>query len=141
MRRRTCHRGGGGELPCTCEMGNVYRFCEPAVLLTLSRLGAAHGYRIAQEASPLSVTHAGIDSAAVYRTLRRLEAARCVISRWDTSGGGPARRVYALTPLGHQHLAEWMQVMDGIAASMAALLREGRRSLKSNSLPALRDTG
>jgi len=121
-------------------MGNLYRFCEPIVLLALSRLGAAHGYQVAQETSPLSVTHAGMDSAAVYRTLRRLEAAGCVISRWDTSGGGPARRVYTLTPLGYRHLAEWMQVMDGIVASMAGLLREGRRTLKSRSLPAFRDT-
>ena len=119
-------------------MGNLYRFCEPIVLLILSRLGTAHGYQIAREADPLSVTHAGLDSAAIYRTLRRLELAGCVTSTWDTGGGGPARRIYALAPLGHQHLAEWMQVMDGVVASMVDLLREGRRSLKSQSLPSFR---
>lgn len=140
MRHRACHKGGRGGAPCTCEMGNLYRFCEPAVLLTLSRLGAAHGYQISQEVGPLSVTHAGIDNAAVYRTLRRLEAAGCVTSQWDTGSGGPARRVYALTLTGCQHLGEWMEVMDGIVASMTGLLRECRRSLKSGSPAASNGT-
>jgi PadR family transcriptional regulator PadR len=119
-------------------MGNLYRYSEPIVLLTLSRLGASHGYQITQEAGPLSVTHAGLDSAAIYRTLRRLEATGCVTSRWDTKSGGPARRVYALTPTGRRHLAEWMQVMDGVVASMTGLLREGRNRLNSGPLPTSR---
>jgi len=119
-------------------MGNVYRFCEPIVLLILSRLGTAHGYQIAREAGPLSVTHAGLDSAAIYRTLRRLELTGCLTSSWDTHSGGPARRVYALTALGRQHLAEWVQVMDDIATSIGALLQKGRMSLESGHLPASR---
>ena len=141
MRRRACHRGGSQGVPCTCEMGNVYRFCEPIVLLILSRLGTAHGYQIAREAGPLSVTHAGLDSAAIYRSLRRLELAGCLTSSWDTDSGGPARRVYALTPLGRQHLAEWVQVMETIGASIGALVQEGRTSLKSRRPPASRMGG
>lgn len=138
MRRRACQRGGRGKLPCTCEMGNLYRFCEPIMLLILSRLGTAHGYQIAREADPLSVTHAGLDSGAVYRALRRLELTGCVTSSWDTGSGGPARRVYTLTALGHEHLAEWLQVMEDIATSINALLQEGRTSLESLRLPAFR---
>lgn len=110
-------------------MGNLYRFCEPIVLLTLAKLGTAHGYQIAAEAEPYTVTHAGLDGAAIYRTLRRLEGTNCVRSSWDTAGGGPARRVYTLTPRGWEHLAEWADVMGSVASSVGALVKESHRVL------------
>ena len=111
-------------------MGNLYRFCEPIVLLTLARLGTGHGYQIAAEAEPMAVTHAGLDGAAVYRALRRLQSTGCVTSTWDTSGGGPARRLYTLTPRGREHLGEWVEVMEGIASAIGGLLRGSRKALK-----------
>lgn len=133
MRHRQRHCKHNGQGPCTCEMGNLYRFCEPIVLLTLARLGTAHGYQISAEAAPLNVTHAGVDGAAVYRALRRLESSGCVSSTWDTRGGGPARRVYALTPRGREHLHEWVQVMDGIVGSIGRLTQESRKALNAGS--------
>ena len=103
MRRRACHRGGSEGVRCTCEMGNLYRFCEPIVLLIVSRLRTAHGYQIAREAGPLSVTHAGLDSAAIYRTLRRLELSGCLTSSWDTDSGGPADESQVPSPAGLPH--------------------------------------
>jgi len=97
------------------------------VLLVLSRLGTAHGYQIAAEAEPMAVTHAGLDGAAIYRALRRLEATDCVTSGWDTSGGGPARRLYTLTERGLEHLAEWVEVMEGITAAVSVLVGESRK--------------
>jgi DNA-binding PadR family transcriptional regulator len=111
-------------------MGNLYRFAEPIVLLVLARLGTAHGYQIAAQAEPLAVTHAGLDAAAIYRALRRLEAAGCVTSDWDTSGGGPARRLYTLTDRGVEHLGEWVEVMKGIASAVGVLVSEGRKAGK-----------
>jgi len=119
---RRCHRHHqpeGG--PCTCEMGNLYRFAEPIVLLAVTQLGEAHGYQIAQQAEGMAVTHAGLDSGIIYRTLRRLEAAGRVKSSWDTSGPGPARRVYVLTGSGVEHLGEWAVVLKDVAASLQAL--------------------
>jgi PadR family transcriptional regulator PadR len=112
-------------------MGNLYRFCEPIVLLTLARLGQAHGYQIVSEAEQFAVTHAGVDSAAVYRALRRLEANANVTSSWDTSGSGPARRLYTLTASGYEHLAEWVEVMGEIASSLGSLVKASRRALNS----------
>jgi poly-beta-hydroxybutyrate-responsive repressor len=112
-------------------MGNLYRFAEPIVLLAIAGLGQAHGYQIAQDAAKLAVTHAGLDGGIIYRTLRRLEAAGRVRSSWDTSGAGPARRVYILTESGRQHLGEWGQVLEDVTASLRTLTREctqaGRR--------------
>jgi len=113
----------------TCEMGNLYRYTEPVVLLSLARLGAAHGYQIAQEAENLAVTPAGLDGPAVYRTLRRLEGNGRVTSAWETGGGGPARRVYELTPAGRRHLCEWIWLLTDVSSSLNNLIRQGRQVL------------
>lgn len=47
------------------------------------------------------------DTGAVYRTLKALEAEGELSSVWDTSGPGPARKIYSLTPLGWDRLAAW----------------------------------
>jgi PadR family transcriptional regulator PadR len=141
---RRCHRYGQGNAgPCSCEMGNLYRFAEPVVLLVIARLGEAYGYRIAQEAEGMAVTHAGLDSGIIYRTLRSLEAVGRVVSRWDTSGSGPARRVYVLTESGMQHLGEWAQVLEAVTASLQVLTRNcqkaaqsGHRAITGHARPA-----
>lgn len=99
-------------------MGNLYRFTEPIVLVSLARLGTAHGYQIAQEAERLAVTHAGLEVGAVYRTLRRLEEVGYVSSAWDTRGPGPARRDYVLTDAGWNHLREWTAVLEDFMQSL-----------------------
>ena len=125
------HRELLGGKPCSCEMGNLYRFTEPIVLLVLARLGTAHGYQIAAEAEPIAVTHAGLDGAAIYRALRRLEETGCVTSSWDTAGGGPARRIYALTDRGLEHLAEWVEVMEEITAAVNVLVKGSRQVVQA----------
>lgn len=130
-RGRCCHRHiHDRSQVCSCEMGNLYRFAEPIVLLALSRLGEAHGYQIAQEAERLAVTHAGLDSAVVYRTLRRLEEAGRVSSAWDTSGPGPARRIYRLTESGREHLAEWAVVLEQLASTLQSLAQGCREAVR-----------
>lgn len=122
--RRRCRRYGEHERPCSCEMGNIYRFAEPIILLALAKLGQAHGYQVAQAAEQMAVTHAGLDSAVVYRSLRRLEETGHVSSSWDTSGSGPARRMYVLTPAGWEHLREWGTVLEEVSGSLQALARD-----------------
>lgn len=114
--RRCSHKG-----PCSCEMGNLYRFVEPIVLVCLAILKTAHGYQIAQEAEKLAVTKAPLDVAAIYRTLRRFEEMGFVNSNWDTSTPGPARREYTLTDEGWQHLKDWDIVLVDVIDSLKTL--------------------
>ncbi|MDI6870832.1 MAG: helix-turn-helix transcriptional regulator [Bacillota bacterium] len=113
-------------------MGNLYRFAEPIVLVSLARLGTTYGYQIAQEAERLAVTHAGLDAAAIYRTLRRLEDAGYVNSTWDTRGPGPARRDYVLTEAGWAHLREWAEVLEDFLKSLRAVLEQCREAVKKH---------
>ena len=105
------HRELAGGKPCSCEMGNLYRFTEPIVLLVLARLGTAHGYQIGAEAEPMAVTHAGLDGAAIYRALRRLEETGC--------------------DRGLEHLAEWVEVMEEITAAVNVLVKGSRQVVQA----------
>lgn len=107
-------------------MGNLYRFVEPVLLFLLQRKGHSYGYELAGELRQHAFTDAQIDAAALYRTLRQLEQNQCVTSEWDVGGSGPARRVYALTPRGEQHLAEWVAVLGQMAGAMSRFVEKAR---------------
>ena len=125
MRRRHCHRHGAGE-PCSCAMGNLYRFIEPVVLYLLRTQGRTHGYNLAKAAQHHALTDSVIETGALYRTLRRLEENGLVESSWDVSGAGPARRLYELTANGEEHLREWAVVLDHLAGSMCRFVADVR---------------
>ena len=78
-------------------------------LLAFLKSANAYGYELAQRLSEAGLPP--FDSAAMYRTLRQLEATGLVSSFWDTSESGPARRIYSLTQAGELFLQSWMGVM------------------------------
>ncbi len=52
------------------------------------------------------------DSAAIYRTLQQCEDDGEVASEWDTSGKGPARKLYRLTKVGWKRLDAWRDEIE-----------------------------
>jgi PadR family transcriptional regulator len=125
--RRLCQRHRKDQ-PCTCAMGNLYRFVEPIVLLLLKKKGRSYGYDLSAELEEYALTDAEIERGALYRTLRQLELNRNVKSDWDTDRAGPARRVYKLTSRGEQHLEEWTTVLEQVSKSMARFVKESRQA-------------
>lgn len=126
MSRRICKRHGRDQ-PCTCAMGNLYRFVEPVVLLLLKKKGHSYGYDLWGELQEHALTDAEIERAALYRSLRQLEANANVVSAWETEQSGPARRVYRLTAKGERHLKEWATVLDHLSKSMARFVTAARK--------------
>jgi PadR family transcriptional regulator PadR len=114
------------DYPCTCAMGNLYRFVEPVLLLMLKKKGRSYGYDLGNGLREHAVTDTEIERGALYRTLRNLEANGNVVSEWDTGESGPARRVYKLTRKGETHLKEWAAVLDRVAKSMDRFVAETR---------------
>ena len=131
MPKRMCLRHGKDQ-PCTCAMGNLYRFVEPVVLLLLKKKGQSYGYDLAGDLHNHALTDAEIERAALYRTLRQLEMNGNVKSSWETDQGGPARRVYKLTAKGEEHLEEWATVLEHVSKSMNRFVKETRSSLAGN---------
>lgn len=122
---RRCCKSSGGDRPCTCAMGNVSRFIEPVVLRILNEKQRSYGYEIAECLPRYALTDATIEGAALYRTLRTLEANGHVVSTWE-AGDGPARRNYALTPSGQIHLREWVQLLEALGQAMIEFSREAQ---------------
>jgi DNA-binding PadR family transcriptional regulator len=87
----------------------------------------SYGYDLSTDRQEHALTDADIERAALYRTLRQLEANGKVVSEWDTDGTGPARRVYRLTREGHEHLDEWATVLDHVSKSMARFVKQARK--------------
>jgi PadR family transcriptional regulator PadR len=114
-------------------MGNLSRFVEPIVLLLLKKKGHSYGYDLAGALQEHALTDAKIERAALYRTLRQLERNGNVVSEWDVETGGPARRVYKLTPNGEKHLDEWATVLEHVARSMTCFVKTAHK-LKTREL-------
>ncbi len=93
---------GGARLP--------KNFMTPWVLLVLKQWNL-HGYLILQQLNQMGF--ADVDHATLYRELRRLEKEGYVASEWETSGSGPARRVYSITSAGEDMLRGWTDVVSG----------------------------
>ena len=73
----------------------------PVLLLSL-RNWNLHGYKLIQELSRFGFS--SVDQGNVYRTLRQLEKDDLVKSEWDTTTGGPAKRIYSITEAGEAYL-------------------------------------
>lgn len=129
MPRGHCRRHAG-ERPCSCAMGNLYRFVEPVVLYLLATRESAYGYELAGDLDKHALTDTQIDRAALYRTLQRLEANGYVTSTWDSSGSGPARHVYKITKSGREHLQEWGEVLENLSRSMQSFVEDAKKAAK-----------
>ena len=84
-----------------------------------------HGYGIAREIEKRSADALSFGEGALYPALKLLEKSEFVLGQWDTSGTGPARRVYHLTPEGaaeltrrrvawHEYAKSIDQVLGGV---------------------------
>lgn len=100
--------------PLEVEGGGLPRnFLRPCLLLLIAEM-PSHGYDLLERLAELGLPTA--DPGGLYRMLRALERDQLVVSRWETSASGPARRTYELTDEGLEWLHAW-----------AGALSEGRR--------------
>lgn len=91
------------------------RFC--LLLLVAERPG--HGYDLVERLRPFGYEHD--DPAQTYRALHWLEGAGLVRPTWETTGPGPARRVFSVTAAGQR-----------IVEQGAATLRQRTRNLEAH---------
>ena len=101
------HRGWGGKLEGVCPR-RIHRFLEPCLLLLLHR-SETHGYELLAGLKPFGFEQDPADLSTIYRILRTLEDRGFVLSHWDSSNAGPARRRYRITSEGDRYLAWWVQ--------------------------------
>ncbi len=98
-----------------------YRHLPAFILLALAET-PAHGAGV-HAALTRNVPGFRPDTAAVYRALQNLESQGEVLAVWDTSGSGPARKVYSVTEAGLAKLEDWKTDIEHRVAVLNDFLR------------------
>ena len=86
------------------NIGAPKNFLIPILLLHL-REWNTHGYELMEKLTQFGIN--SLDHGNFYRLLRQLEKDSLVTSVWDTTSGGPAKRIYSITESGEQYLDIW----------------------------------
>jgi len=80
------------------------------ILLLMLREWSSYGYELMEKMAAFGLS--AMNPGTFYRTLRQMEKDGMVSSNWDTSEGGPARRVYSITEAGEAYLKYWAESLD-----------------------------
>src|SRR5437868_13365376 len=91
------------------------------ILLLMLRQWSSYGYELMEKMSTFGLS--AINPGTFYRTLRQMEKDGMVSSSWDTSEGGPARRVYSITDAGEAYLKFWADSLDQYQKMMDSFFR------------------
>ena len=81
----------------------------------------SYGYELMERASAFGFE--AMNPGTLYRTLRQMEKNGVVKSSWETSKGGPARRMYSITDAGEAYLDFWAQALEQDRRNMDAFFR------------------
>lgn len=92
----------------------------PMMLLSI-REWNSYGYELVRRARTLGFET--MNPGTLYRALRQMEKDGVVESSWETSRGGPARRMYAITDVGEAHLGLWAESLGQYQQDMDAFFR------------------
>lgn len=113
---------------CSCTGNNLDKLIQPTLLTMLAKEEEGmHGYKIMEQLGSKSLFSQKIpDSTGVYRTLRTLEERNLVISQWDVSGTGPAKKIYKLTNEGRKCLEQWVDTLKQYKENIEIILKEAK---------------
>lgn len=110
-----------GQEPAEIRSRSLLR---PAILLLL-REQEGHGYELMGRLAGLGV-EVPPTTGGLYRALRTMADEGLVSSYWSTPVRGPARRVYAITGEGEQHLEQSIPALDGLLRTVRGMLSRYR---------------
>ena len=80
-----------------------------------------YGYELMERASAFGFE--AMNPGTLYRTLRQMEKDGVVESSWETSRGGPARRMYSITDAGEAYLEFWAKALEQYQRNMDTFFR------------------
>ncbi len=89
----------------------------PVILLTL-REWNSYGYELMERAAVFGFE--AMNPGTLYRALRQMEKDGLCESKWETSRGGPARRMYSITDAGEAYLDFWAEALEQYQRNMEA---------------------
>lgn len=109
----------GGKDPSGVE-ARPRNWLVPVILLSL-RDWNSYGYELMERATRFGFE--AMNPGTLYRTLRQMEKDGIVESSWETSRGGPARRMYSITDAGMAYLDFWAKSLEQYQRTMDTFFR------------------
>jgi poly-beta-hydroxybutyrate-responsive repressor len=114
---------------CPCAGGTLDKLVQPAILIVLTE-GPLHGYRLVERLSEMPMLGGNKpDASGVYRFLKGMEGKGLVVSSWDTSQSGPAKKAYQLTASGECCLRQWIKTLEEYRDGITLLLKAARKAV------------
>lgn len=115
---------------CSCKGSNLDKLIQPAILTILANESLC-GYQLVQRIAENPILKGQKpDTTGVYRMLKKMKDNNLVISNWNTSDAGPAKRVYKLTDKGKECLHNWIYTLEHYRKTIGELLNEAKKAVK-----------
>ncbi len=115
---------------CPCAGTTLDKLIQPAILAVLAE-GPLHGYRLAERIGGMpGFAGQKPDVSGIYRFLKAMQRNGFVVSSWDLSEAGPAKKCYQITPAGRCCLRRWLKTLQQHREAVTALLRVVRKAAK-----------
>lgn len=89
----------------------------PAFILLMLSFGPNHGLGILHKMDELVKGHR-LDTAVIYRVLKKLEEEKAIVSDWESSELGPKKKVYSLTDKGRLDLASHKHDIEAVIINL-----------------------
>jgi len=93
------------------NLGQLERFMETCLLFLLFQ-SPGHGYSLMQRLCEFGFNEDTHNTGALYNSLRKMEKAGLIESRWEESEQGPRKRVYTISQEGITSLDQWMEILQ-----------------------------
>jgi PadR family transcriptional regulator, regulatory protein PadR len=93
------------------------------ILKTLARLGAMHGYGIAQHIQQTSDEVLQVEEGSLYPALQRMLIKGWVLAEWRQSENNRRARYYVLTPSGRKQLVRELREFERVMAAIGRVIQ------------------
>lgn len=111
---------------CPCKGSNLDKMIQPAILAALAE-EELHGYKIIQRVAETAMFNGNKpDPTGVYRYLKTMESMGLIISSWDTTNSGPAKRTFKITEDGYECLCTWILTLEDYKNTIETFLNEAK---------------
>jgi DNA-binding PadR family transcriptional regulator len=114
---------------CPCSGATLDKLVQPAILAALTE-GPIHGYRLAERIDEMvGLFGDKPDVSGVYRFLKKMESAGLVVSTWEATDKGHAKRLFEITADGRACLARWTATLEIYLEAIGTLLNKAKAAL------------
>ena len=93
------------------------------ILKTLARVGAMHGYGIAQHIRQTSDDVLQVEEGSLYPALQRMLLKGWVVAEWKQSENNRRARFYTLTPQGRKQLTSELREFERVMAAIVRVIQ------------------